>query len=433
MLNYYLGLAWLGLRRNPVLTALMVLAIAIGIGASITTLTVLRALSGDPLPGRSAAVFYAQLEPREQADYVPGGEPPGQMTYVDAMNLLRDAPAERQAVMAAGAAALQPTRSDQTPFLVDLRFTSASFFSMFGVPFLYGKGWSAADDSEHARVAVISRELNDKLFGGDNSVGKMLRMDNKEVTIIGVLDRWRPSPHFYDLSTGDYTESEDAFVPVDTAIDLRLGLNGGMECWGEPPAGARQRSPTCLWLQFWVELPNAAKARAYEEYLRRYSAQQHELGRFQRPTNVRLRSLMQWLDYQQVVPSDVRLQAWLAFGFLIVCLTNTMGLMLAKFLRRAAEIGVRRALGATRKAVFAQLLVEAGGVGACGALFGLALAAAGLYAIRLQPLEYVSLVRMDGPMLLAAVLLALLSSVLAGIFPAWRACRIAPALQLKSK
>jgi putative ABC transport system permease protein len=188
-----------------------------------------------------------------------------------------------------------------------------------------------------------------------------------------------------------------------------------------------------MWLQLWVELSTPDKARAYQEFLERYSTQQREIGRFQRPTNVRLRSLMQWLDYKQVVPSDVRLQAWLAFGFLIVCLANTMGLMLAKFLRRAAEIGVRRALGATRKSVFTQLLIEAGGVGVCGAVCGLLLAVAGLYAIRLQPVEYVDLVRMDAPMLITAVGLALLTSVMAGIFPAWRACGIAPALQLKSK
>ena len=76
--------------------------------------------------------------------------------------------------------------------------------------------------------------------------------------------------------------------------------------------------------------------------------------------NTDMPSLMQWLDINQVVPSDVRLQTWLAFAFLAICLFNTIGLLLAKFLRRAGEIGVRRALGASRAAVFAQCLVEAG-------------------------------------------------------------------------
>ena len=73
---------------------------------------------------------------------------------------------------------------------------------------------------------------------------------------------------------------------------------------------------------------------------------------------------MEWLEFHQVVPGDVRLQMWLAFGFLLVCLLNTVGLLLAKFLRRSGEIGVRRALGASRAEIFKQCLVEAGTIGA---------------------------------------------------------------------
>ena len=78
-----------------------------------------------------------------------------------------------------------------------------------------------------------------------------------------------------------------------------------------------------------------------------------------------------------MVPGDVRLQLWLAFGFLLVCLLNTVGLLLAKFLRRSGEIGVRRALGASRRAIFMQCLVEAGTVGLAGGVLGLGLALAG--------------------------------------------------------
>ncbi|MBI2431295.1 MAG: DegT/DnrJ/EryC1/StrS family aminotransferase, partial [Candidatus Hydrogenedentes bacterium] len=62
------------------------------------------------------------------------------------------------------------------------------------------------------------------------------------------------------------------------------------------------------------------------------------------------RQQLKVLDKNNAVPSDVRLQVWLAFGFLAVCLLNTVGLLLAKFLGRSSQIGVRRALGATRKA-----------------------------------------------------------------------------------
>jgi len=141
--------------------------------------------------------------------------------------------------------------------------------------------------------------------------------------------------------------------------------------------------------------------------------------------------VMQWLDFRQVVPGDVRLQTWLAFGFLLVCLVNTVGLMLAKFLRRSGEIGVRRALGAARRSVFMQLLVEAGIVGVAGGAFGLLLALVGLWLVRRQPADYAKLAYLDPTMLLVTFALAVGATLLAGLLPAWRACRVAPALQLK--
>src|SRR3546814_6165352 len=108
---------------------------------------------------------------------------------------------------------------------------------------------------------------------------------------------------------------------------------------------------------------------------------------------------MEWLDYNKVVPSDVRLQVWLAFGFLLVCLLNTVGLLLAKFLRRSGEVGVRRALGASRREIFMQCLVEAGAVGMAGGIVGLALAWLGLWAVRQQPASYAELAHPDPLML----------------------------------
>lgn len=430
MFRYYIWLAARSLKRNPALTALMVLAIGLGIGASITTLTVLRVLSGDPLPRKSERLFYPQLDPQNMNDYRPGEEPPDQLSYPDGLNLLKAKRADRQALMSGGATVVQADDAAIEPFRVDARYSSADFFAMFDVPFLYGSGWTEADDDARVRSVVISRKLNDKVFGGDNSVGRSLRLGGTTFRVVGVLDAWRPTPHFYDLNTGNYSEVEDVFLPLETALDLKLGRNGSMSCWDDAPVP--ERSPNCTWLQFWVELGTSEQRAAYETFLRNYSDEQRALGRFPRPTNVKLRSLMEWLDYQKVVPSDVRLQVWLAFGFLAVCLVNTVGLMLAKFLRRAGEIGVRRAIGAPQREVFTQFLVEAGAVGAAGAVLGLGLALLGLWGVRQQPGDYANLAHLDPLMLLATLALALITSLIAGVLPAWRACQVAPALQLKS-
>lgn len=432
MFGYYLELAWRSLKRNKMLTALMVLAIGLGIGASMTMITVLHVLSGDPLPGKSASLYYPQIDPQGSDGYRADEEPPSQLSWIDGMNLLKAGRADNQALMKGGAVAVEPPSAKLAPFLEDARFTTAGFFSMFQVPFLYGHPWGAGDDDAGARVVVLTRRLNEKLFAGANSVGKTVNLGDVPFRVMGVIDSWRPTPHFYDLYVGSYSDQEGLFVPLLTATDLKFPQNGSRDCWGTG-ASADPKIATCTWLQFWVQLDTPAKAVGYKQFLINYSREQKSLGQFERPPNVKLRNLMQWLDYNKVVPSDVHLQRWLALGFLLVCLVNTVGLMLAKFLRRSAELGVRRALGASRRALFAQLLTEAGMVGLAGGVGGLLLAFVGLWLVRMQPSDYASLAYMDLEMLAGTFLLAVGASLLAGLLPAWRACRITPALQLKSQ
>ena len=142
---------------------------------------------------------------------------------------------------------------------------------------------------------------------------------------------------------------------------------------------------------------------------------------------------MQWLDYNGVVPSDVHLQTWLAFAFLAICLFNTVGLLLAKFLRRGGEIGVRRALGATRGTIFMQFLMEAGVVGLLGGTLGWLLTLTGLWLVRQQPTPYADMVHLDVTMFVTTFVLSVATSLLAGTLPALRASRVAPALQLKAQ
>lgn len=433
MFRYYLDLALRSFRRNKVLTALMVLAIALGIGASMTTLTVYYVLSGDPLPDKSDRVFIVQLDAYDMNGYVPGGEPSDQVTRFDAEALLRAGRGARQALMAGGNVAVEPQREDLAAFYAQARYASADFFPMFDVPLRHGRAWTAADDDARARVAVISKALNEKLFGGESSVGRSLHLDDSEFRIVGVLDEWRPAPRFYDLSGDRFGEVEQVFVPFSTSRELGLTRGGNMDCWGDPNADPTSLNASCVWMQFWVELESAARAEDYRTFLAAYSEDQRAAGRFERPANVRLRNVMEWLEFKRVVPSDVRLQAWLAFAFLAVCLLNTVGLLLAKFLRRSGEIGVRRALGASRRAILAQYLVEASVVGLAGGVLGLLLALLGLWTVRQQPTSYASLAHIDPVMLATAFLLAIAAGLMAGALPAWQACRISPARQLKSQ
>ena len=433
MFGYYFNLAVRSFRRNKALTVLMVLAIALGIGASMTTLTVFHVLSGDPIPDKSDQLFYVQLDPAAMQGYRPGEEPASQLTRFDAETLLAQKRGLRQTMTSGGNVVVTPDKSGMTPELIDARYASSDFFPMFELPLRFGRGWTAAEDEGKARVVVISKEVNDKQFGGGDSTGKTLHIAPYDFRIVGVLDTWRLAPRFYDLYNDQYGKTEGVFLPFSTSRDLKLGTQGSTDCWGDSGGDSHSLNAPCAWVQYWVELESVAKAADYKNYLVNYSDQQRKAGRYERPSNVRLRNVMELMAFNKVVPGDVRLQLWLAFGFLLVCLVNTVGLLLAKFLRRSGEIGVRRALGASRAEIFKQCLVEAGTVGLAGGFLGMLLSLLGLWAVRQQPASYASLAHLDGAMLAMTFVLAIVASLLAGVLPAWRAMQVTPAIQLKSQ
>lgn len=442
MLSYYLALALSSFRNSRALTALMVIAIGLGIAACMTTLTLFRVLSGDPIPHKSARLFNVQLDarpPLEQSSS-PISSYLLQLTRFDAEALLREARGQRQVMMTGAIIAVDPAGSGAPgsaalpPFMETGRWTSSDFFPMFEAPLLHGRSWSAAEDQGKARVAVIGRELALKLFGRSDALGQTLRLRDKDLQIIGVLDDWRPAPHYFDLTMGAYEHAAQVYAPLQTALDLELPSAGDVNCWASNPVGnPRALNAPCAWLQYWVELESPAALPQYQSYLNHYAAEEHRAGRFEHPAVGRLSTVPDWLSQRQVVPSDVRLQLWLGLGFLLVCLSNTVGLLLAKCLRRSGEIGVRRALGASRRDIFSQFLVEAGVLGLAGGLLGLLLTWAGLAAIRLNPSAHAQLAQLDWTMLGITLASALGAALAAGLLPAWRACQVMPALQLKSQ
>jgi putative ABC transport system permease protein len=433
MLAYYLELAVRSLKRNKILTTLMIVTLALGIGASITTLTVLKLLSGDPLPEKSAQLFYPRMDPNPLDGYVPGQtKPDNTLSYVDAMNLMRAHRATRQAVMALTDAKIDTQRPNEHPYFADGVMTTTDFFALFNAPFQYGGGWSADDDESRATLVVIADFLNDKLFGGANSVGKTIRINDHVFRIVGVLKHWAPQPRFYgtDLGGHDYGDGDAVFMPLKTARSFDMGPQD-TECYAAVVDVDHLETAPCEWLGMWVQLDDSAAVTAYRSFLDGYVKQQVAMGRFQRSESSLL-GLMDWLSDQQVVPNDAKLQTYLAFGFLLICIVNTVGLLLAKCLRRSREIGVRRALGATRRDIFTQFMVEAAIVGIAGGVLGLVLALLGLWGVRKQPAEYASLAHLDLQMFLVTFGVALVASLIAGLLPAWRACVVAPAPQLKA-
>ncbi len=447
MLTYNMRLSVQSFKRTPGLTALMIGAIALGIAACVITMTLYHAMSGNPIwwkNDRLYAVTMDNWDPNREFDPTRPQLPPPQLTYPDALRIGESHIPLRHVIMHADRGVLTGGTAHKQPDSVSTRLTTADFFAMFDVPFLYGSGWNATADRGADPVIVLSKRENDSLFGGINSVGRTIRWNDFEFRIVGVLDEWHPRPKFYDLNGGAFSAPEDAYIPLGwTEVLQRPPTEGSHSCWNNSAGQSFQDylNADCVWLQMWVELPDARSHERMQAFLDGYWAQQRKTGRFPRPRNNRLTNVGQWLLDQQVVGTDDRLLVGMAFAFLMVCLINTVGLLLAKYLNGAGLTGIRRALGASRKDIFTQHLVETGILSGAGALLGLGLAALGLWGLRtlysvmseLGDTSFQALARFDTASVVIAITLAVVAAVAAGLYPAWRVGRTPPAIYLKSQ
>ncbi|MDQ2821202.1 MAG: ABC transporter permease [Pseudomonadota bacterium] len=438
MFSYYLKLGVRSLRRNPALTALMILTLAVGVAASISTLTILHAMSSDPIPQKSTRLFTTVIDNGPAENYNPNEEDESneQLSYIDAANLVKGAPVQRRAAIYGIGAAIEPARADMAVISAQGVAASHDFFGMFDVPFLHGQAWSDADDKAGADVVVISSALSEKLFGSVNPVGQRIRMNTFDYQITGVMDNFLPVPRFYRLigGPGAFGLEEEVIVPLSNAVRHETGPQGSMSCnTHRDPGYQGLLKSECNWVQFWMETRTAADRADLQNWLDNYAADQRKLGRLKRHAKNQLYNVMQWLEHRKVVGNDNRLATYLAFGFLLLCLVNTIGLLLAKFSVKAAEVGIRRALGASRRDIFQQFLIETAVIGLAGAALGLMLSFGALALIRMQSSQLKVVAHLDLEMLAMTVLLSLVAALLAGLLPTWRACQVTPAIQLKSQ
>ena len=448
MIAYYLRLASKSLRRTPGLTALMVFAIALGIGACIVTLTVYHAMSGNPIWWKGNMLYAVTMDswdPAQPADTDHPALAPSQLTYRDASYLMTSDIPRRKAMMTELLGMLSGAPGQKTPVPAMTRATSGDFFPMFDVPFEYGGGWDAAADRGPQPVIVLSHEYNERLFGGRDSVGQTIQWNGRQFRVIGVLGPWQPTPKFYDLNEGAFSLADNAYVPFNwtrTLQELPAGHSSDWEA-DSPGTYSAYLASEAVWIEMWVELPTAASRDRMLSFMNSYWAAQRKAGRFQRPLNNHLTNVGEWLKINGVVSSDTSILLRLAFAFLAVCLINTIGILLAKFLKRSTVTGLLRALGASRRQIFLQHLIEVGAIASAGAAAGLAVGAMGLKAVQILYAaasngdaggsNYTALAHFDPVGVAWALALAALSTVAAGLYPAWTVGRLPPSRYLKSQ
>jgi putative ABC transport system permease protein len=436
MFAYNIKIAIKSLRRNPVLTLLLVGAIALGICVSTTFIALRHIFEKDPLPGTSQTLFYVRMDNWDPQRAYVAEDPrslPSQLTYRDMRALMRSDIPTRRTPSFQTSMFVFPDPKVGRPFSQNIRVVYNDFFHMFRLPFQYGGPWDKAADAKPEQVIVLDQALNEKLFGGANSVGKTVRLDQRNYKVVGVLAPWRPAVKFYDMSQNPNAPLEGMFMPFEFTPSLQLNTSGNSDGWkgqdGDGFEGFLQSEQ--VWLQYWVELPTPEKQAAFREYVDNYVRDQKKIGRFQRPLHNEVTSMPDLMKEFQAVPPSVKSMSIVSVLFLVVCSLNLFGLLLGKFLARIPEVSVRRALGASRLQVFWQHVVECELVGIAGGSIGLVLSLGVLKVISKFVPGGADIIHLDAEMVLVSVFLSLVAGLMAGIYPSWRVCSVAPAMQLK--
>lgn len=437
MLLHYIDLSWRSMKRTPLVSLLMILAIAIGIGVTMTSLSVYHMMSMDPIPHKSNQLFATQLNTTDDGtNWWTSDDVPLQLTYKDAMYLHNAGTPLRKTASIRAAFTVHMNNQEVKPFLSDARAAGKDFFTMFDLDFVYGSPWTQQQEQTAAAVVVINEELNDRLFAGKNSVGKQIYLDDAIFTVVGVMQQWQIHTKYYDLNNGSFNAPEPLFMPITLWEPMQIQSRGNTNGWKHEEINTFEQAlqSEMFWVQFWAELPTEKDQQDYRDFLQAYLMEQGTKGRFSRAIpEFSLQDVNQWMEYNNVVSQDNKVLVGLSFLFLAVCLANILGLLLGKFLRRAPEIGVRRALGASRRQIFLQHIVEVSVLGLIGGLLGIAIAQLGLWGVRVTSSEYTALADMDISMILAAPAIAISACILAGIYPAWLVCRTQPAIYLKTQ
>lgn len=232
MFGYYLHLGLQSLRRNIVLTVFMIGTLGIGIGAAMTEIAVMAAISRDPIPDRSTQLFTPRIDVWHAEDAKAPNFVllPRLLTYRDVIALMQAHAGARASAMYGVRMSVRPTAD--RPFSARGRAVFADFFTMFEVPIIAGAAWRDVDDRGAMNVAVINDQMAQRLFPRGNAVGQSLNLDSRQYRIVGVLAAWRLTPRFYELdNVSNNVFGQGVGSPCPLRVFSRSSRNAAGPAW----------------------------------------------------------------------------------------------------------------------------------------------------------------------------------------------------------
>jgi putative ABC transport system permease protein len=298
------------------------------------------------------------------------------------------------------------------------RFVDTVLWQLFPRAFAFGQAWSSRDERLGTQVVVLSRALNRRVFGGGNSVGRQLTIEGRPFTVVGVLAAPQPFTPVWDMSSlgGD---EDQLLLPMALVPKLQVRPE-----FFSPQAPVGRSFEDLLassapLVSVWANVAPAARETLAQELAavpiagRLHVSSAHEVfASFPRP------------------PDAAGFFALLCALVLIMGGFSTTRLLFAKCVARHREIGVHRALGASRSSLFLRTMIESAMVSGAGALLSLPLLLALLWFFNFRHLTNDIPLMMTPSLLLTATVPSFCVGVLAGLYPAWRVARARPTLYL---
>lgn len=425
--TYNLKLALQSFRRAPLLYLLIMLTLSVGIGLLCANLALVNVMTGNPLENKSEQVFHISMN--TWANETPDVQPFHLIRYRDAKAITESSVPSHSAVFYESSIyARDANAKDLTRHSARVRATTSGFFALTDAPFAYGTQFT----DNASKEVVISDSLNTTLYGGGNNVGKTLELGGELFTITGILKPWNLRPKFYHATENRaFDKIDDIYAPLETALDLNWlaqARTSSTDQWQKMP---ETRDRNVFYMHAWVQLDTQQQQDEFQQFLDSYSQSLKDAGEHPLDINNELHTVTQWLEKQDIVDDKILAFTIASALFLAVCVFNASSLFLSRFHAGKFEVGLRRAIGASKRHIFWQGVVESTLLGVITSALALGLSSLFLImSVEMLP-HLRNLAQLDGDTLIYGVVLSILATNLSALYSLYRANRYTISAELK--